>query len=139
MKQGVKFDAFGESCYQRYQGDPNSTASTKTGWQSTFSGLATKLSSAEAVRGGVRAYVEREINDVVFGLSGNQGIGTFNWEPTTQGDWNTGHRSVAAHGKHVHGPAGRGALRPDEDGTTPAACDAIGTCTHALCHGEVRS
>jgi hypothetical protein len=35
--------------------------------------------------------MQREINDVVFGLAGQQGAGTFNWEPTEQGDWNTGH------------------------------------------------
>lgn len=35
--------------------------------------------------------LQRDINDVLFGLANNQGIGTFNWEPTTQGDWNTGH------------------------------------------------
>ena len=84
------FDAFGESCYQRYQGDPNSAAATKTGWMSTFTGLASmfpelKLFSAEY------GPMQREINDVVFGLARGQGIGTFNWEPTTQGDWNTGH------------------------------------------------
>ena len=84
------FDAFGESCYQRYQGAPNSAAATKTGWMSTFTGLASmfpelKLFSAEY------GPMQREINDVVFGLARGQGIGTFNWEPTTQGDWNTGH------------------------------------------------
>lgn len=35
--------------------------------------------------------LQRDINDVLFGLANNQGISTFNWEPTTQGDWNTGH------------------------------------------------
>ena len=90
MKQGVIFDAFGESCYQRYQGDPNSTAATKTGWTNTFTGLATKF---PAIKFFAAEYgpMQREINDVVFGLAGNQGLGTFNWEPTTQGDWNTGH------------------------------------------------
>ena len=32
--------------------------------------------------------MEREINDVVFGLPNNQGLGTFDWEPTSQGSWN---------------------------------------------------
>ena len=90
MKQGVVFDAFGESCYQRYQGDPSSTANTKTGWTNTFSGLATKF---PALKFFAAEYgpMQREINDVVYGLAGQQGLGTFNWEPTTQGDWNTGH------------------------------------------------
>jgi len=90
MKQGVAFDAFGESCYQRYQGDPSSTANTKTGWTNTFSGLATKFPSIKFFAAEYGP-MQREINDVVFGLAGNQGLGTFNWEPTTQGDWNTGH------------------------------------------------
>jgi arabinogalactan endo-1,4-beta-galactosidase len=90
MKQGVAFDAFGESCYQRYQGDPSSAASTKTGWTNTFSGLATKFPSLKFFAAEYGP-MQREINDVVFGMPGDQGLGTFNWEPTTQGDWNTGH------------------------------------------------
>jgi arabinogalactan endo-1,4-beta-galactosidase len=35
--------------------------------------------------------MQREINDVVFALPNEHGLGTFNWEPTTRGDWNTGH------------------------------------------------
>jgi hypothetical protein len=42
--------------------------------------------------------LQREINDVVFGLAGKQGLGTFNWEPTEQGDWNTGHSLFTASG-----------------------------------------
>jgi arabinogalactan endo-1,4-beta-galactosidase len=83
-------DAFGESCYQRYQGDPNSTANTKASWTSTFAGLATKFPNVKLFAAEYGP-MEREINDVVFGLANQQGIGTFNWEPTTQGDWNTGH------------------------------------------------
>jgi len=90
MKQGVAFDAFGESCYQRYQGDPSSAANTKTGWTNTFTGLAGKFPSLKFFAAEYGP-MQREINDVVFGLAGNQGLGTFNWEPTTQGDWNTGH------------------------------------------------
>jgi arabinogalactan endo-1,4-beta-galactosidase len=86
----VKIDAFGESCYQRYQGDPQSPARSQDTWRATFSGLAQrfpdlKLFAAEY------GPAQREINDVVFGLPHYQGLGTFNWEPTTQGDWNTGH------------------------------------------------
>jgi arabinogalactan endo-1,4-beta-galactosidase len=32
--------------------------------------------------------LQRQINDVVFNLPNNQGIGTFDWEPTSQGSWN---------------------------------------------------
>ena len=41
LKQGVTFDVFGESCYQQYQGDPNSTTNTKNIWTSTLGGLST--------------------------------------------------------------------------------------------------
>jgi arabinogalactan endo-1,4-beta-galactosidase len=90
VKQGVEFDVFGESCYQRYQGDPNNATTTKAGWTNTFTNLATtfpdlKLMAAEY------GPMQREINDVVFGIANQQGIGTFNWEPDTSGDWNTGH------------------------------------------------
>ena len=88
--QGVAFDVFGESCYQTYQGDPNSTANTKTDWTKTFGGLVTKYPSLKFVAAEYGP-MQREINDVVFGLANQQGIGTFNWEPTEQGDWNTGH------------------------------------------------
>jgi arabinogalactan endo-1,4-beta-galactosidase len=89
-KKYTDFDAFGESCYQRYQGDPNSTENTKTGWEFTLAGIAEqypelKLFAAEY------GPMQREINDVVYGLAAQQGLGTFNWEPTTRGDWNTGH------------------------------------------------
>ena len=90
VKQGVVFDAFGESCYQKYQGDPNSAANSKTGWTSTFTGLATKYPKIKFFAAEYGP-LQREINDVVFALPSNQGLGTFNWEPTTQGDWNTGH------------------------------------------------
>jgi arabinogalactan endo-1,4-beta-galactosidase len=83
-------DAFGESCYQRYQGDPNSTANTKATWTSTFAGLASKFPNVKLFAAEYGP-MQREINDVVFALPNQQGIGTFNWEPTTQGDWNTGH------------------------------------------------
>ncbi len=87
IKQGATPDAFGESCYQQYQGDTSSVANTVTGWTSTFMQLGAaypniKFFAAEY------GPLERQINDVVFGLANGQGIGTFDWEPTTQGDWN---------------------------------------------------
>jgi arabinogalactan endo-1,4-beta-galactosidase len=87
IKQGATPDAFGESCYQQYQGDTSSTANTKTMWQSTFSQLVTAYPN---IRFFAAEYgpMEREINDVVFGLPNNQGLGTFDWEPTSQGSWN---------------------------------------------------
>jgi arabinogalactan endo-1,4-beta-galactosidase len=87
VKQGATPEAFGESCYQTYQGDPNSQANTLNGWTTTFGQLATtypniKFFAAEY------GPMERQINDVLFNLPNKQGIGTFNWEPTTQGAWN---------------------------------------------------
>ncbi len=89
-KQGVQFDVFGESCYQLYQGDSNSTTTTKAGWTKTFTSLA---SAYPTLRFMAAEYgpMQREINDVVFGLANRQGIGTFNWEPESGGEWNTGH------------------------------------------------
>ena len=86
----VPFTAFGESCYQKYQGDPNSTTNTKSGWQSTFSQLASAFPDIQFFAAEYGP-MQREINDVLYALPNGQGIGTFNWEPTTQGDWNTGH------------------------------------------------
>ncbi len=88
--QGVVFDVFGESSYQAYQGDPNSEANTKTTWTNTFGGLATKYPNIQFVAAEYGP-LERDINDVVFGLPNNHGAGTFNWEPSEQGAWNTGH------------------------------------------------
>jgi len=90
QKQGVVFDVFGESCYQAYQGDPNSTAKTQDGWTKTFAALAKQYPKLRFVAAEYGP-MQREINDVLFGLPGMQGAGTFNWEPTQQGDWNTGH------------------------------------------------
>jgi len=87
IKQGATPDTFGESCYQQYQGDTSSTSNTKSEWQSTFSQLVTAYPK---IRFFAAEYgpMEREINDVVFGLPNNQGLGTFDWEPTSQGSWN---------------------------------------------------
>ncbi|HTA89094.1 MAG TPA: glycosyl hydrolase 53 family protein [Polyangiaceae bacterium] len=97
QKQGVAFDVFGESCYQAYQGDPNSTTNTKTDWTDTFTGLTTKFPNLKFVAAEYGP-MQREINDVLFGLSNQQGLGTFNWEPTEQGAWNTGHSLFTAAG-----------------------------------------
>jgi arabinogalactan endo-1,4-beta-galactosidase len=90
IKQGVSFDVFGESCYQQYQGDPNSPTNTKKGWTSTLGGLAAAYPTIK-ILAAEYGPMQREINDVVFGLANNQGLGTFNWEPEKGGDWNTGH------------------------------------------------
>ena len=83
-------DAFGESNYQRYQGDPNSTANTVATWKSTMGGLASRFPNIKFFSAEYGP-MQREINDVVFNLPNQQGLGTFNWEPTVEGAWNTGH------------------------------------------------
>jgi arabinogalactan endo-1,4-beta-galactosidase len=97
MNQGVQLDVLGESAFQLYQGDPSSEADSKSSWASTFSGLASRFPGLKliAVEYGP---LERDINDVVFGLAGQQGLGTFNWEPTREGAWNTGHALFSASG-----------------------------------------
>jgi len=87
IKQGAVFDAFGESCYQQYQGVPSDPVATKAGWTSTFTQL---IAAYPTLRFFAAEYgpMEREINDVLFNLPGNKGMGTFDWEPTTSGTWN---------------------------------------------------
>jgi arabinogalactan endo-1,4-beta-galactosidase len=84
---GPIFDAFGESCYQQYQGDVNSIPNTVTGWTTTFTQL---VAAYPNLRFFAAEYgpLQRQINDVVFNLPGNKGMGTFNWEPTSRGSWN---------------------------------------------------
>src|SRR5262249_19079682 len=87
IRQGVVFDAFGESRYQRYQGDLNSDANTVSGWTTTFAQLVAaypnlKFFAAEY------GPLQRQINDVIFNLPNNQGLGTFVWAPTQSGTWN---------------------------------------------------
>jgi arabinogalactan endo-1,4-beta-galactosidase len=100
IKQGATPDTFGESCYQQYQGDVNSQANTQTAWQSTFSQLVTAYPK---IRFFAAEYgpMERQINDVVFGLPNNQGLGTFDWEPTSQGTWNNAQPSDATQTTHA--------------------------------------
>jgi arabinogalactan endo-1,4-beta-galactosidase len=97
LGQGVDFDILGESCYQTYQGDPNSDVNTKAGWANTLGGLAAKFPNLPLLAAEYGS-LEREINDVVFGLAGGQGAGTFDWEPSEQGDWNTGHELLVNSG-----------------------------------------
>lgn len=97
IKQGVTFDVFGESCYQKYQGDPNSTSYTKTTWTNTLGGLVSAFPNLK-IMAAEYGPMQREINDVVFGLANQQGLGTFNWEPEQSGDWNTGHTLLSKSG-----------------------------------------
>ncbi len=81
--QGVSFDVFGESCYTAYQGQPSA-------WMNTFTTLASQFPNMKFM---IAEYgpEQRAANDIMWNLPSNRGLGTFNWEPTTQGAWNTGH------------------------------------------------
>jgi arabinogalactan endo-1,4-beta-galactosidase len=92
--QGVVFDAFGESCYTAYQGQPSA-------WESTFTALATQFPDLKFF---IAEYgpEQRAANDIMFNLPNEQGIGTFNWEPTAQGPWNTGHDLLRRSGSNYN-------------------------------------
>lgn len=81
--QNVVFEVFGESCYTAYQGQPS-------GWADTFKQLAADFPNLKLA---IAEYgpEERAANDLLFALPGQQGIGSFNWEPTHTGAWNSGH------------------------------------------------
>jgi arabinogalactan endo-1,4-beta-galactosidase len=72
--KGVPFDVFGESCYAGTQGQPSD-------WQATFSSLATSFPTLKFI---IAEYStdQRAANDVLFNLANDQGIGTFNWQPS---------------------------------------------------------
>ena len=81
--EGVSFDVFAESCYTAYQGTPAT-------WRSTLMRLGELFPQLQLM---IAEYgpEQRAANDVVYGLPSRQGVGTFNWEPTHEGDWNRGH------------------------------------------------
>jgi arabinogalactan endo-1,4-beta-galactosidase len=73
--QGVAFDVFGESCYVGAQGQPSAMQTTIASLASSFPNV--KFMAAEY------SGSQRAINDIFFDLPNQQGIGTFNWQPTT--------------------------------------------------------
>jgi arabinogalactan endo-1,4-beta-galactosidase len=79
IKAGVKkerIDIFGLSYYKQYHGTPNDLMNNLTGITRTHD---VKIVVAEY------AEVHEQVNDIVFNLPGEKGIGTFVWEPTR---WN---------------------------------------------------
>jgi arabinogalactan endo-1,4-beta-galactosidase len=87
IHQGIPFDVLAESAYQVYQGDPNSDVNTRNGWANTFANLAARFPDLKLLAVEY-ASLPRDINDIVFGLPDQQGLGAFNWEPTREGTWN---------------------------------------------------
>ena len=88
--QNVDFDVFGESCYTAYQGQPSA-------WASTFSELAAAFPKLDFV---IAEYgpEQRAANDLLFNLPNQQGLGSFVWEPTRTGAWNSGHELFDSNG-----------------------------------------
>ena len=86
----VVFDVFGESCYTAYQGMPSA-------WMSTFTSLVTSFPTLKFV---IAEYgpEQKAANDIMFNLPNQAGLGTYNWEPTHNGAWNTGHVLFSASG-----------------------------------------
>jgi arabinogalactan endo-1,4-beta-galactosidase len=71
----VAFDVFGESCYTNTQGQPSD-------WTNTFTSLATQFPNLKFM---IAEYSgsQRAANDVMWNMSNNRGLGTFNWQPST--------------------------------------------------------
>lgn len=83
-------DAFGESCYMTYQGDSKSASHSKMIWQTVEGGLASRFPNVKIFAAEIGS-AEREINDVIFNLPNQSGLGTFFWEATMSSSaWNTG-------------------------------------------------
>jgi arabinogalactan endo-1,4-beta-galactosidase len=78
--QGVPFEVYGNSCYTSFQGPPS-------GWQSVFSALATQFPNLKFI---IAEYGpdQRAANDIMWNMSSQRGLGTFNWAPTQAGFWN---------------------------------------------------
>ena len=74
LGQDVVFDILGQSCYIEFQGQP-------PGWNANFLYLAARY---PRMRFMIAEYsqMKRDANDIVFGLPGERGVGTFIWEPT---------------------------------------------------------
>ncbi len=74
LAQGVQFDVFGESCYARFQGRPET-------WKTNFQDLAQRYPNLKFVMAEVDAQAV-VANDIMLGLPDGRGLGTFIWEPT---------------------------------------------------------
>jgi arabinogalactan endo-1,4-beta-galactosidase len=73
LAQGLQFDVLGLSCYARWHGPPE-------GWKANFEDLAKRYPQLRLVMAEVDAQAE-VANDIMKGLPGERGLGTFIWEP----------------------------------------------------------
>lgn len=74
LDNGVDFDILGQTCFPESQGP-------RTGWKTTFESLARAYPRLSYV---IVEYSEerRAVNDIMFDLPAERGLGTFVWEPT---------------------------------------------------------
>jgi len=79
LEQNIQFDVLGLSAYEKWQGP-------STQWQGTLNLLAETYSELSF------SIVEynpqrRLLNDIMFNLPNERGLGTFFWEPVLSGEW----------------------------------------------------
>jgi arabinogalactan endo-1,4-beta-galactosidase len=81
--QGVEFDVFADTSYVRWQGQPSS-------WQDTFTTLADMFPNLsfiipeygnETATSPATPSTMQLANDIIFGIAGNRGLGTWIYEP----------------------------------------------------------
>ena len=78
LAQGVQFDILGESCYTRWQGPPS-------GWKANFDDLVVRYPSLSFVIAEVGSETKESL-DIMRSLPNRKGLGTFIWEPTSNGN-----------------------------------------------------
>jgi len=78
LSRGVRFDVLGESCYVEFQGQPPQ-------WKANFDDLAKRYPNLHFVCAEIADEV-RSSNDIMRSLPNGQGLGTFIWEPTQNGN-----------------------------------------------------
>ena len=113
MAKSVPFDVFGESCYAGTQGQPSD-------WTTTFTSLASAYPNLKFM---IAEYStdQRQANDVMFNLPNDQGIGTFNWQPSDL--WSRSGANYTAQDRHD-------ALRPDGHRLRRRGCDRRAPASH---------
>ena len=78
LAQGVHFDVLGESCYTRWQGPPS-------GWKANFDDLVVRYPNLSFVIAEVGSETKESL-DIMRSLPNRKGLGTFIWEPTSNGN-----------------------------------------------------
>jgi arabinogalactan endo-1,4-beta-galactosidase len=78
IAQGIQFDILGQSCYSRWQGPPS-------GWKANFDDLAMRYPNLSFIIAEVGSE-PRESIEIMRSLPDRRGLGTFIWEPTSNGN-----------------------------------------------------